>query len=134
MTATQILTELHRRDVEVVAVGDRIRWRPKDAVTPDLLDALAEQKAELLRLLPLVADYRTLLRRAFALNGGPTAPASQCGVVVNEEVRLSTNLGPALAKAIFRAERAAWEASTGRCAVCGEDPHPLRERQSESLQ
>jgi hypothetical protein len=54
-------------------------------------------------------------------------------MVVNEEIRLSDDLGPALAKTVLCEERAAWEASTGRCAMCAENRHPLNEGRVRGL-
>jgi hypothetical protein len=51
MGAPEILAELARRGVEVAVDGDRIRFRPQGAVTPDMRAALAEHKADLIRLL-----------------------------------------------------------------------------------
>lgn len=51
VSATAILDEARRRGVELVAAGDRLRFRPVYAVTPELRDALARNKAELLLLL-----------------------------------------------------------------------------------
>jgi hypothetical protein len=51
MGASQVLAELTRRGVELVVDGDRLRFRPQSAVTPDLRDALIEHKADLIRLL-----------------------------------------------------------------------------------
>jgi len=48
---TEVLAELARRGVEVAVDGDRLRFRPQGAVTPDLRAALAEHKADLIRLL-----------------------------------------------------------------------------------
>ncbi len=46
MTATEIFEELERRGVELVVAGDRLRFRPREAVSPELLAALARHKAE----------------------------------------------------------------------------------------
>jgi hypothetical protein len=51
MGAPEVLAELSRRGVEVTIEGDRIRFRPQGAVTPDLRAALVEHKADLIRLL-----------------------------------------------------------------------------------
>ena len=48
MTATEILNELQRRGVELRAEGDRLRFRPKEAVTPDLIKILKQHKAEII--------------------------------------------------------------------------------------
>ena len=46
-----ILGELDRRGVALRVVGDRIRYRPVDAVPPDLRERMTAHKAELLRAL-----------------------------------------------------------------------------------
>jgi hypothetical protein len=51
MGPTDVLAELTRRGVEVAVAGDRLRFRPQDAVTPELRAALIEHKADLIRLL-----------------------------------------------------------------------------------
>ena len=51
MTATQILCELERRGVRLEAVGDRLRYRPKDAVPAEMVEVLRAHKAELLQAL-----------------------------------------------------------------------------------
>ena len=51
MQPTELLAELSRRGVEIAVNGDRLRFRPQDAVTPDLRAALIEHKADLIRLL-----------------------------------------------------------------------------------
>ena len=51
MGPTELLAELTRRGVEVAVDGDRLRFRPQDAVTPDLRAALIEHKTDLIRLL-----------------------------------------------------------------------------------
>ena len=48
MTATEILVELERRGVELIAAGDRLRFRPREAVSRELVEALARHKAEIL--------------------------------------------------------------------------------------
>lgn len=54
MHPTELLAELSRRGVAIAVAGDRLRFRPQDAVTPDLRAALVEHKADLIRL--LIAD------------------------------------------------------------------------------
>ena len=51
MTATEILSELDRRGVELQAAGERLRFRPKDAVPPKLLEAMKQQRAKILEVL-----------------------------------------------------------------------------------
>ena len=61
MTAGELVETLRTRGVELEAVGDRLRFRPGEAVTPKEREALRRQKAEVLRLLePLVLDTVTL--------------------------------------------------------------------------
>jgi len=51
MTVTQILSELERRGVRLEAVGDRLRYRPKDAVPAEMVEVLRAHKEELLQAL-----------------------------------------------------------------------------------
>lgn len=58
MTAAyQLVAELHRRGVALAVVGDRLRaTAPPGALTPDLRAALAEHKADVLRMLGAPAE------------------------------------------------------------------------------
>ena len=51
MTATEILGELERRGVSLEMAGDKLRFRPKEALTPDLIEALRQRKDEILAAL-----------------------------------------------------------------------------------
>ena len=50
-TAADLLAELTELGIELVASGDRLRYRPRSAVTPDLVERLRIHKAELLAIL-----------------------------------------------------------------------------------
>ena len=66
MTATPssvslLLVELARRGIELRASADRLRYRPRSAMTPDLADRLAAHRGDLLAILAaadLAADDR----------------------------------------------------------------------------
>lgn len=49
--AVALLADLRSRGVELVAAGDRLRFRPASAVSEDTREALRVHKAELLALL-----------------------------------------------------------------------------------
>lgn len=49
--AVALLADLRARGVELVAIGDRLRFRPASAVSGDTREALRVHKAELLALL-----------------------------------------------------------------------------------
>ena len=49
--AASLVESLRARGVKLRAVGDRIRYRPASALTRDDLEALRQQKAEVLRIL-----------------------------------------------------------------------------------
>jgi len=51
MTAEALVTALRARGVELVAAGDRIRYRPADALTDEDRAALRQRKGEVLALL-----------------------------------------------------------------------------------
>lgn len=65
VTATALLGVLRRRGVTLEPVGDRLRFRPREAVTPDLRMALVAHKAELLGLLRESAPARCSWSYAF---------------------------------------------------------------------
>jgi hypothetical protein len=49
----ELLAELERRRVQLAADGDRLCYRPRHLVPPELRAAMAAHKAELLRLLEM---------------------------------------------------------------------------------
>ncbi len=51
MSAEQFLAEIEGRGVTVVRAGDKLRYRPAGALTPELLKRLREHKAPILELL-----------------------------------------------------------------------------------
>ena len=55
-SAADLLIDLTRRGIELVAQEDRLRYRPRSAVTPDLAGRLRTHKAELLAILRLAAS------------------------------------------------------------------------------
>ena len=50
-TAAELLLTLRSSGVTLVAMGDRIRYRPREAVSPEMLAAIAAHKTALLGLL-----------------------------------------------------------------------------------
>ncbi len=66
-----LLVELARRGIELRAAGDRLRYRPRAAMTPDLADRLAAHRGDLLAILA-AADAA---KPAFATLGGATVEA-----------------------------------------------------------
>jgi len=51
MSASELLAGLRECGVELVATEGQLRYRPREAVTPQLLDQIREHKPELLQLL-----------------------------------------------------------------------------------
>ena len=51
MKAAELLIELNRLGVKLVANGERLRFTPKEKVTPELLEKLKVSKQELLTIL-----------------------------------------------------------------------------------
>jgi hypothetical protein len=52
-SAADLLAELHNLGIKVQPYGDTLRYRPRDAMTPALLQRLQTHKAELLKMLTL---------------------------------------------------------------------------------
>jgi hypothetical protein len=72
MTPSEVLSELQARQVEVVVVGDRLRFRPVTAVPKPLLEALRAQKAEVIDLVEL-QSWPEPSREAVRRFGHPSA-------------------------------------------------------------
>ena len=51
MTATHLMVDLDRLGIRLAAHGDRLRYWPRSAVTPDLADRMKAHKGELLAVL-----------------------------------------------------------------------------------
>lgn len=51
MSATQLITDLDRLGIRIEAHGDRLRYSPRSAVTPELANRMRARKAELLAIL-----------------------------------------------------------------------------------
>lgn len=51
MVLPELLREIENRGVELVPAGDRLRFRPKRNLTPELVEGLREHKAEILEAL-----------------------------------------------------------------------------------
>ncbi len=49
-SAAHLMADLHPRGIDVQVTGDTIRYRPRDAVTPDLMQRLQTHKVELLAM------------------------------------------------------------------------------------
>lgn len=79
-----LLTDLTRLDIEVVARGDRLRYRPRSALTPKLAERLRTHKADLLALLrPAEASGAAALHPGADdsgwSEGRPGVDAAECG-------------------------------------------------------
>ena len=51
MIATQLITDLAQRGIRLEAHGDRLRYSPRSAMTPDLAQRMKTNKGELLAIL-----------------------------------------------------------------------------------
>ena len=51
MTALELLESLQQNGIELTAAGDKLRYRPKSAVPPELVEVMRSHKAELLALI-----------------------------------------------------------------------------------
>ena len=51
MTATTLINDLARLEIQLKADGDRLRYAPRSAVTPALAEQIKAHKGELLEIL-----------------------------------------------------------------------------------
>src|SRR5260370_22346055 len=90
----ELLDECGRRGIALSAVGDTVRYKPKNAMTPALLAALTESKAEILEILrdregarraPWPPRIDQLLAEGRALDqAGETADSARANAIVGE--------------------------------------------------
>jgi hypothetical protein len=69
--AEKLLAELQASGIEMLIVGDRLRWRPRGAVSPALRERIVKYKVALIALL--------------AGPTGPKTPAAKGGDTTNNE-------------------------------------------------
>ena len=69
MTAEGLLADCRARGIELIAVGDRLRWRSRARLPPELLARLRDHKAVLLA---------ALRPRACRTCGSPTDDRRRC--------------------------------------------------------
>lgn len=96
MSVVELLLGLGRLGIRLEADGERLRYRPRSALTPDLLARLKEHKAELLAMLGAnavapeidqsnaVAVWRAALDR---LEGDPLLPPDVMDALRSADVR-----------------------------------------------
>ena len=72
MTAAELIAELTRRGIRLETAGDRLRYSPRSALTPDLAAQMKAHKAELLVLLNAEAVWQAALDE---LESDPDFPA-----------------------------------------------------------
>jgi hypothetical protein len=87
LTGEALIIALRSRGIELIAVGDRLRFRPASRVPPELLQRLRERKGEVLALLSAASRARSWYAHPWpdSLPGlgirhiGPFEPCAECG-------------------------------------------------------
>lgn len=80
MRAAELLMDLGRLGIRLEADGERLRYRPQSALTPDLLYRLKAHKAELLAMLrPAPEAVPTLPVPTCEAPAKPTKAVCRCG-------------------------------------------------------
>ncbi len=115
MTPYALLAELRRRGVELVAAGDRLRFRPATAMPLELIEVLRGHKAALLALVA----YRDALRRRLTAQGQEADPA-EVRQVHQEILRRIDEVGEPTATQLRQQWAREWWQETWRCPLCGE--------------
>jgi tubulysin polyketide synthase-like protein len=130
MAATTLLADLSRQGVSFSIVDGRLGvCAPHGVLTPTLLADLILHQAELVKLVPALNEYRNLLREAFDLQHGqrggaaerPDAATEEDGDFLDEQARLTDDLGPVLASVVYHVTGRAWRTETGHCPWCDAD-------------
>jgi hypothetical protein len=71
VNALQLLADLQACGIELAVAGNRLRWRPRDALTDTDRQSLARHKAELLALLSASGEVQSPV---LARHSGPLPP------------------------------------------------------------
>ena len=80
MNAADLLLDLDRRGIRLEAQGDRLRYHPRSALTPELLARLKAHKADLLAMLrPATKAASARPAATWDAPATPTAPVCRCG-------------------------------------------------------
>lgn len=80
VSAAELLVDLARRGIRLEADGERLRYYPRSALTPDLLDRLKAYKVDLLAMLLPVPEVSPALPVATHEDPAkPTVPVCRCG-------------------------------------------------------
>jgi hypothetical protein len=74
MSLAHLLADVARLGITLEARGDRLRYRPRSAVTPELVERLTAHKAELLAML-----LPTPGMAPASLPTAPAVPVCRCG-------------------------------------------------------
>jgi hypothetical protein len=89
MSARRLLEELRGHGVELKVDGDQLRYRPKEAVTPQLQDQIKRHKPKLVKLLEQerckldeAGHYPPDLPEARKLKAAGWKPKERCGKVI----------------------------------------------------
>jgi len=122
MSASSFLVDLWQQGVVLRLSDDRTRILvPRNRLSPESRERLVQDRPEFLRLLAYVDEYRALIRNAFAVMVHTLSARRALGEFADDQVRLTDELGPALASVIRDAEARQWRRETGLCPVCAED-------------
>jgi tubulysin polyketide synthase-like protein len=128
--ATTILADLSRQGVNFSVIDGRLGVHaPHGVLTPKLFADLILFQSDLLKLVLAMNEYRNLLREAFELRHAQRDGAADAPDVIlaeeddflDEQARLTDDLGPALAGVVYRVTGRAWRAETGHCPWCDAD-------------
>ena len=89
MSAAELLLDLGRLGIRLEADGQRLRFHPRSALTPDLLERLKAHKADLLALLRPAPEAAPALPVATnEAPAQPTRPICRCGSTTWRDVVL----------------------------------------------
>jgi TubC N-terminal docking domain len=131
MAATTLLAELCRQGVTFNITEGRLGVNaPHGVLTPRRYADLILLQPELVKLVPAMNEYRNLLREAFDLQRAQAGDADERPDAVleveredfvDEQARLTDDLGPALASTVYHVTGREWRAETGHCPWCDAD-------------
>jgi hypothetical protein len=122
MGTSSFLADLWQQGIVLRLSEDRSRILVRRSqVTPEARARLTQDKPEIIKLLAYVDEYRALIRNAFAILVQSREAQEGLSVFVEDQARLTDELGAALTQTIRDSEARQWMRETGLCPVCADE-------------
>jgi hypothetical protein len=122
MTAMQLMADLARLGIRLKAKGDRLRYSPRSAVTPDLANRMKAHKGELLamqRSTEVPAPLAEIVEKSISADGTWHFDHTTNDDDDRIDATLATPLKPAEPRCCCHKKQRWWRSIYGDHLICG---------------